>query len=223
MNKKRLLLTASIVALLSVAPLQAGGKHQGRQLLDSQELVTVVEVLSSEEATNLIFMREEEKMARDVYLTLYEQWKTPVFSAISSSEQKHMDVMAAKLDAYGLVDPVVDDTVGSFVNSDLANMYVDLIAQGNSSSLDALYVGALIEEVDIMDLQRAITISTHPDLILAYENLMRGSRNHLRAFVGQIESLGVPYEAQVMDQLEVDMILDEPLERGRSKRKSRRR
>ncbi len=222
MIKKQLLLTASIMVLLSAAPLQAG-KYQGRQLSGSQASATVVEALSSEEAENLIFMREEEKMARDVYLTLYKQWKSPVFSSISRSEQKHMDVMAAKLDAYGLADPVVDDTIGSFTNGDLASMYVDLIALGNASLLDALYVGALIEEVDIKGLQKAIAVTSHPDLMQAYENLMRGSRNHLRAFVGQIESLGVPYEAQVMDQLEVDMILDAPLERQRPKRKGRRR
>jgi len=223
MNKKQLLLAASIMALISVAPLQAGGRYQDRQLPERPASSTVQEALTSEEADSLIFMREEEKLARDAYSMLYDQWKNPVFSTISRSEQRHMNAMAMKLDAYGLDDPVVDDTVGSFNNSDLANLYADLMTKGNVSLLDALHVGALIEEVDILDLQKAIAASTHPDLIQTYENLMRGSRNHLRAFVGQIESQGVPYEAQLMEQLEVDMILDGPLERGRSKRRGHRR
>jgi len=226
MNKKQLFLVTSMVALLAASPLQAGGKQrgqQGQQSSGSQTTAPVADALSGEEAADLTFMREEEKLARDVYKTLYKQWKAPVFSSISRSEQKHMDVMAAKLAAYDLPDPVVDNAVGSFVNSDLANLYAVLIAQGQASLLDALLVGALIEEVDIVDLQKAIARTTHPDLIMSYENLMRASRNHLRAFAGQIESLGVPYEAQLMDQLEVDMILDAPLERGRPKRRGGRR
>ncbi len=222
MNKKQVLLAASIMALLSVAPLQAGGRGQAHQLPERPDSSTVQEALTSEEAASLIFMREEEKLARDAYSTLYDQWKNPVFSTISRSEQRHMNAMAMKLDTYGLDDPVVDDAAGTFNNSDLANLYADLMTKGNASLLDALHVGALIEEVDILDLQKAIAASTHPDLIQSYENLMRGSRNHLRAFVGQIESQGVPYEAQLMEQMEVDMILDEPLERGRAKRRGPR-
>ena len=44
---------------------------------------------------------------------------------------------------------------------------------------------------------------------------MSGSRNHLRAYVGQIENLGVVYEAQYLSQDEVDAIVDSPIERGR--------
>lgn len=222
MNRKQIFLTASMIALLGATPLQAGWKQQGQQLPDRQNSSAALAALTNEEAERLIFMREEEKVARDVYLTLHEQWKEPIFSTISGAEQRHMDALAAKLAAYDLDDPVVDDTVGSFTNGDLANMYADLVAKSQSSLLDALYVGALIEEVDILDLKKTIAATSHPDLIQTFENLIRGSRNHLRAFVRQIENLGVPYEAQVMEPLEVDMILDEPLERGQPKRKGRR-
>lgn len=213
MNIKRLFLTASMVALLSALSLQAGWSQQD---FNGQDASTASAALSSEEAEHLIFMREEEKVARDLYLALYEQWKAPVFSSLSNSEQKHMDILSMRVAAHDLVDPVVDDTVGSFTNAVLANVYTDLVAKGLLSLRDALYVGALIEEVDILDLQKAIAVSTHPDLIQAYEDLMRDSRNHLRAFIRQIESLGVPYESQIMEPLELDMILGMPMERGRS-------
>lgn len=178
--------------------------------------------LSDAEATTLTFMREEEKLARDVYIGLFDIWEHPVFNNISGSEQRHMDSMKSKLDTYGLVDPVKDDTAGVFENTGLAALYQELTDKGTASLEKALYVGALIEELDI---QEAINESTHADVITAYENLMRGSRNHLRAFASQIESLGIVYEAQLMSQDEVDEILNSAIERGgegRGKRRSAR-
>ncbi|MGB5291656.1 MAG: DUF2202 domain-containing protein [Lysobacterales bacterium] len=167
--------------------------------------------LSEAESTNLIFMREEEKLARDTYITLYQAWGSRVFTNISSSEQTHMDVMLDMLTIYGIADPVPSDVIGDFNNAILSDLYVDLIAQGNVSWLDAMYVGAFIEEVDIRDIEVAIGETFQADLIAAYENLLAGSKNHLRAFVSQIESTGVEYVAQVLDQSEVDAILGKPV------------
>jgi hypothetical protein len=118
-----------------------------------------------------------------------------------------MDTMLFMLNFYGLDDPVVSDVVGSFANTTLAGLYLDLVANGRVSLLDALFIGALIEEIDMRDIQVAIDETVHTDLVLAYENLLAGSKNHLRAFVSQIELLGVGYVAQVLDQAEVDAIL----------------
>jgi len=170
--------------------------------------------LSDEEVASLTFMREEEKLARDVYRVMFDEWENPIFYNISQSEQQHMDTMKSLLDKHGLPDPVIDDSTGAFVNHELDELYKDLIVDGLESRLDALYVGALIEEVDIEDIQIAIEEATHADLIRAYENLIRGSRNHLRAFVGQIESQGVEYKAEVLEQDVVDAIVDSPVERG---------
>lgn len=164
-------------------------------------------VLSEAETADLVFMREEEKLARDTYITLFETWGLRVFSNISSSEQTHMNTMLLMLNIYGVPDPVMDDRVGAFTNTALADMYEEFVEAGKVSLLDALYVGALIEEVDIRDIQVAIETSSHLDVITAYESLMAGSENHLRAFVSQIENLGVAYVAQVLDQSEVDAIL----------------
>lgn len=168
---------------------------------------TIGTALSDAETAHLVFMREEEKLARDTYITLNETWGLRVFSNISSSEQTHMDTMLFMLNFYGLDDPVVSDVVGSFANTTLAGLYLDLVANGRVSLLDALFIGALIEEIDMRDIQVAIDETVHTDLVLAYENLLAGSKNHLRAFVSQIELLGVGYVAQVLDQAEVDAIL----------------
>jgi len=170
--------------------------------------------LSEEEAATLLHMREEEKLARDVYLTLFDIWDFTAFSNISNSEQKHMDTMLSKVEMYDLVDPVTDDAIGAFDTEEFANLYEQLTEQGAQSLEAALLVGGLIEELDIIDLQQAIEESDHPDMIQAYENLLRGSRNHLRQFASQIENLGLIYEAQLMTQEEVDEIINSPMERG---------
>jgi hypothetical protein len=121
-----------------------------------------------------------------------------------------MDTLLSMLNIYGVDDPVSSDVVGSFTNTVLADLYADFITRGEASLLEALHVGALIEEVDIRDILLAIAETNQADIIVAYENLLAGSYNHLRAFVGQIENLGMEYVAQVLDQSEVDAILGNP-------------
>ncbi len=124
------------------------------------------------------------------------------------------DKVKALLQTYRITDPVTNDTVGVFLNADLAALYAQLVARGQTSSLEALHVGALNEEVDIVDLQKSMSETTRPDILSTYDNLMRASRNHLRAFVGQIQSQGIAYVAQTMPQAEVDAIINSPNERG---------
>lgn len=209
-----LVLASSLVAL----PLEAGWRGGQAQFGSTTQSY---EALSSAEEETLQFMREEEKMARDVYLTLFDRWGHSVFNNISRSEQRHMDSMKKQIDRYGIEDPVTDDTEGVFGNDVLASLYQELVTRGDESLEMALRVGAYIEEIDILDLERAIAESTHDDVTNAYENLMRGSRNHLRAFVRQLENMGVVYEAVEMEQARLDEIVDSPVERGGRKGKGK--
>lgn len=163
--------------------------------------------VTESEVEHLMYMREEEKLARDVYLTMYDTWGLEVFYTIAESEKVHTDAVRAKIDKYALADPVIDDTVGAFINQDIALLYDTLVAQGKMSELDALFVGGAIEEIDMIDIQRAIDEAEHRDIQRLYENLMAGSKNHLRAFVSQIEQRGVAYPAQYLDQQALDQIL----------------
>ncbi len=170
--------------------------------------------LSAEESADLTFMREEEKLARDVYLTLYELWDLTVHSNIASSEQLHMDALLKLLKKYKLPDPAANTAIGEFTDTDLQTLYNDLIAKGEVSSLESLMVGGIIEEKDMHDIKAAILRSQHDDIDATYESLLCGSRNHLRSFAKNIESVtGAPYVAQILTQLEVDEILQSPMEK----------
>ena len=175
--------------------------------------------LGPDEARDLLFMREEEKLARDVYLALADHWRpqaeasalVALFGNISRSEQQHMDRLKALLAAAGLADPVDGaETRGRFTDPVLAQLYADLIAAGGTSVAAAGKVGALIEEKDIDDLNRAIAATRQSTLVSTYGGLKCGSGNHLRGFVAPLQSEGSVYAAQVLTQAEVTAILADP-------------
>ena len=172
------------------------------------------EELSLEEELGLIKMREEEKLARDVYATLYDIWKKPVFKNISQSEQRHMNAVKVLIDKYGLVDPVSDPTVGIFTDPEFTALYIALVDQGSASLVDALIVGATIEDLDIYDLQEFLAQTDNKDITAVYENLLRGSRNHLRAFTYLLSLNGETYKAQYISQEELEAIITSPRETG---------
>jgi hypothetical protein len=169
--------------------------------------------LSDSEKEDLLYMREEEKLARDVYIKLYEKWNVPIFSNISNSEQTHTDSVKFLIDRYGLNDPSVNE-VGKFTNSTLQALYDSLLEKGNNSLEDALIVGATVEEVDIIDLKEAISHTDKADIKTVYENLMKGSRNHLRSFVSNMKGRGYSYTPQYLTQEEFNGVVNSQIERG---------
>ena len=184
------------------------------------------------EETHMVFMREEEKLARDVYITLGDMYPDAiVFSNIDDAEQQHTTTVKDKLAKYNIDDPNTDDTVGAFTGADYGWYFTEkynlLVGLGEAGELDALYVGAFIEELDMLDIVQCpkVIIDTHKkikdssdcglnytdnsDLQSMLESLLEGSKNHLRSYVGNIEAVKgeCSYEAQVLTQLEVDTIL----------------
>lgn len=180
------------------------------------------ETLSDEEQEGLIYMREEEKLARDVYTTLGDVWGLQIFSNIAQSEQTHTEAVRDLLVKYDIPDPVTDDRVGSFTNPAFTELYNTLVHKGQTSLVDALAVGATIEELDIKDLQDRVAETDNTDIRLVYEHLTRGSRNHLRAFTTQLETRGSSYDAQYLSQSEVDSITSSASERGNGQGGGRR-
>lgn len=142
--------------------------------------------LTPAEIEGLTYMREEEKLARDSYWTLYDQWRLPIFANIANSEVMHTSRVKELLDRYGLADPAAGKVVGEFTNPILQQLYDDLMTQGSQSSREALKVGVMIEEVDIDDLQKYLAVTNKSDIKNVYSMLLNGSYNHLRAFNSQL-------------------------------------
>ena len=179
-----------------------------------------LEDLSDAEIEGLLYMREEEKLARDVYLKFFELYGSAVFSNIAAGEQRHTDAVKLLIDRYGLTDPVSEDVQGQFVNTDLQDLYNTLIGMGEISLIDGLQTGALIEEVDILDLiNESSNIVDNQDILLVYENLKNGSYNHLRAFVNNLAANGVTYTPQRLDGELYNEILSSASGNGRRGRR----
>lgn len=200
--------TLAICALLSfAAPMaaQGGGLNAYLQSLPH-------EAVSPYEALALRHMREEEKLARDVYLVLHQTWQLPVFANIAQSEQSHMDLVAWGLQRYQLQDPLPSLQVGVFGSTEFTQLFQLATTFGGISPLHALFVGAVIEDLDIVDLDAVLAVTDNRDLDTIWQNLQRGSRNHLRAFQPQLLAMGLPYQGLYLTPAEVLAIVSSPTE-----------
>ncbi len=169
--------------------------------------------LDSNEKAGLIQMREEEKLARDVYQYLYQKWGQPIFNNIAQSEQTHTDAIKALLVRYNIEDPVKNDEKGVFSSPEMQKLYTQLTSAGEKSLLDALKVGATVEDLDIKDLSNFILKTDNQDIQTVYQNLMKGSRNHLRAFTKRIQQEGDSYQPEYIADKEYKQITNSEQEK----------
>jgi hypothetical protein len=183
-----------------------------------------LENLNDFEKASLALMREEEKLARDVYQALGEMHDLRPFINIPRSEQRHMDQLGALLERYDLEDPLSGKQSGQFENATLQELHDRLVEQGSQSEIAALQVGAAIEDLDIHDLQTALSGGDkgkidNQDITMVYNNLIKGSRNHMRAFVRNLERRGASYEAQHISAEELESILSDGRDGGAARGK----
>lgn len=221
-----------VIATAAGSVLAKGGRMAAVNADTTTDDYAVV-VLDYNEQTHLAFMREEEKLARDVYMKLGAMYPDhPIFGKIDDSEQRHTDAVRAMIEKYGLEDPSTNDNVGVYTGDDygwyFTEKYHQLIERASISELDALYVGAFIEELDMMDIRQCpqVIVETdngindvadcgqvytdNADVVNLYASLLDGSDSHLEAYVMNIEQyIGEGnYQAQVLPQEQVDELLD---------------
>ena len=180
MRISKLIVTALVVTGLAAAtvPTLAAQGDMGR---GSQSGANTLTPLTEAEVATLKWMREEEKLARDMYLTLNLYHPAKIFTNIAASEQRHFDALGKKLELYGVEDPAQAD-IGVFTDPGLQALYDQLIAQGLTSQTEAYKVGVLIEETDIADLTRAMNSTTDTSILATLDKLRSASESHLAAF-----------------------------------------
>lgn len=190
--------------------------NEGTTLINTDDLKSVTtgtDEITVEQIEWLKFMREEEKLAQDLYLALSNDYTIPAFKNIARAEQNHTSAVLAVLTAYAIADPASVEP-GVFTNTDLQTLYNTLLAQGKVSLIDALKVGALVEETDILDLADVYAGDPGDDLKTLAEALMLGSRNHLRAFTRVLKVNGITYIPVALEQTAFDAIISTSWEKG---------
>jgi hypothetical protein len=194
MRTIKLFAAALVIASVALSPGAAfAGKKAQAGANRPTTATTALTELSPKEIGTLLWMREEEKVARDVYITMNDKWQEKIFARIASSEQKHFDAIGKKLALYGIPDPALPG-IGDFFAPELKAMYDTLVAKGSTSYVEALKVGVTIEEEDIKDLEAAIAETNAVPLEITYVHLLNGSENHLASFIKVLERQGVVYE-----------------------------
>lgn len=139
------------------------------------------QALTTEEATGVLYLKQEEKVARDLYQALGARWDQATFRNIALAEQRHMDAVDGLIVRYGLSD-TTPAAAGKFTIPELQKLYDELLAQGQSSLTEALRVGVAVEQADIDDLKAAIAVTSEASILRVFGNLLRGSTQHLSAF-----------------------------------------
>ena len=172
------------------------------------------QALSAREAVELTYLREEEKLARDVYAKLQSKWGVPMFGNIAQGEERHFNAIKVLLDRYNLPDPAANAPAGVFKDSRLQTLHGDLNQQGDRSIRAAFRVGAAIEDLGIRDLEKAAEATDNSELKLIYGNLRQASENHLRAFVRQLQAAGETYAPQYIGQEAFADILANQMQTG---------
>jgi hypothetical protein len=180
-----------------------------KTLVDCNCVIDPSDTITQAEIDMLLYMREEEKLARDVYIAMSDLYAPPVFKNISKSEQHHMDQVLCLLQYYNIPDPASADT-GVFNNSELQELYNTLVAQGSVSLVDALTAGATIEDKDIFDLEQDMTLTENPAILNIFGKLSCASGNHIRSFTAHLEFHEATYVPQYISQEEYDGIISLP-------------
>lgn len=173
---------------------------------------------NNDELEMLLHMKEEEKLARDVYKSLYEKWGKQIFLNISKSEETHINAVIYLLQNYGEEHTSIGEP-GIFSNPVFQELYAQLIYKGSESLQTALETGALIEEMDIKDLEEYLQVATNKNIVMVFKNLQKGSRNHLRAFNKQLINFEISYTPVYITREEYDQIVNSPIENGGNSQK----
>lgn len=203
---QKVVIITVVLAFSAASMLAAQGAVEYVATVEQQETVVAEQTTRTVE-DGIIHMREEEKLARDVYLALYEQWGMRIFANIARSEQQHMDAVAALLAYQGIEDPVAEASPGEFTLPQMQTLYDDLVARGSSSLVEALTVGAIIEDLDIADLTELLESSEDVLITRVYTALLEGSERHMRSFSGLLDRLGSSYVPQYISQDSYDAIV----------------
>lgn len=193
--------TGLLLPLLSVSYTSCNQNEQ-------QETLALLnnQTFSTSENEALLYMLEEEKLARDTYTYLGNLWSVNQFKNIKQSEQSHMDAVQNLLEFYEIPYEILP--MGQFQNTELQGLYNQLTAQGETSLAKAFTVGATIEDLDIVDLENYLVELDKANIIQVFQRLQCGSRNHLRAFVFGLESMGSDYTPSYLSIEDYNIILE---------------
>ena len=146
---------------------------------------------------------EEETMAAQVYRALGKSYALRPFQNIPLAEDAH----AAAVRKILATTPYAAAPANTLTDKKFITLRDELIARGNTSELEALRVGALIEERDIQDLRHVMAATKSTSVLETLQWLEMGSHHHLNAFVRHLRMRGEAYSPQLLSQTDFDAVV----------------
>lgn len=125
---------------------------------------------------------QDEKLARDVYNLAASRYPDRVFSNIASSESTHLAAVRVLLKRYDVPDPTSGGKAGVFPDHEVQALYDQLASQVRSGRDAAVQAGIVVENTDIADLHKLLSMTAPADVRTVMGNLLAASERHLAAF-----------------------------------------
>ncbi|MEA3512565.1 MAG: DUF2202 domain-containing protein [Campylobacterota bacterium] len=157
---------------------------------------------------SLAYMWNEEKLAKDIYLSLNELYSSNTLKNIATrSEVVHEEAVEELVEKYDLnITNLIDYeenyseeelnnlAQGVFAIPEIQTLYDELYSYGKVSLQSSLEVGCMVEVTDIIDLDKYIVQAQDnnaSDLVDTFKFLRDGSYRHYWAFDKALKNIGV--------------------------------
>jgi len=161
---------------------------------------------TADEKASVLYAREQQKLARDLYQVLGAKWSAVILQSTAHAEQKHMDTVKSLIDGLKLTDPA-QPAAGQFTDPMFQKLYGQLLDRGSVSLVEALRAAAYMEEMEIRDTRGFVEDANRLDIIRGLGSITTGEPTHLRVFVAELKKQGVDYQPQLLSQSDYDRIM----------------
>lgn len=138
--------------------------------------------LSADEKEGLLSLLELQKMQVDVYSVMADRIQQPVFNDLAEQDAKLMELLAVKVDKYGLDNPITGKAAGEFEDEAVQNKYNAFIRTTNFGWNEMIAYATDMEEelIDVIQEQKT-KISGNMDIVQLYEEILQQSVSDLNA------------------------------------------
>ncbi len=196
----------SFVTLMLIGCGSSGGGGNQQKLTIPDINAYPLSTLTEDMKYALSYMWHEEKLAKDIYLSLNEiNYNKQMYNIATKSETVHENLVEDLAVRYDLNLTNVADYKEYYAKEDLANLaqgefaitkiqdlYNALYDFGKVSPQQTLQVGCMVEVTDINDLNEFIAKSSEAsDLLAVFDFLKEGSYKHYWSFDNGLKSIGV--------------------------------
>ncbi|QXO95341.1 DUF2202 domain-containing protein [Methanospirillum purgamenti] len=132
MKKNYIFLILILVTLLIIIPASGVGQGYRIQFQGNQNSILPEPQdynLSDIERSDLLFMRQEEQMAHDLYMVWYEKYSIPIFRNIADAETSHASEVQFLLDRYQVPSDMIGNLSYGYNNPEIQAL-ADALAVG---------------------------------------------------------------------------------------------